>query len=334
MVYDYDYCCDNEPGYFDYDGPHRYDDDPDYFVYDDHDRGVLLEHYDGPGGVGPLRFSDFAVPDNCGLCRGLHGPSDCGECCVSPGEADVVPFWPDVEEWGGYVDEVALLRTESDEQRCCMFNSVVCTSPPGPGWPGGPGGLGGPGDEDSDIWEKAVPLHQTGSDQIVTNVGPGGPCDEDSLPQTGSDEPFPGVMPCWTGLEKGDTYSDDDVLPRTGSHEPVPGVTPCWTGLEECDVDGGDDVLPRTGSNEPVPGGTPCWASVMECDIYTSNVALSRTGSDRNVTPAVGPGGPGPGIGAVTDASGDGLVMSSECRGVDKGTLDVIHYEPPLRCYM
>ena len=26
-VYDYDYCCDNEPGYFDYDGPHHYEDD-------------------------------------------------------------------------------------------------------------------------------------------------------------------------------------------------------------------------------------------------------------------------------------------------------------------
>ena len=32
-VYDYDYCCDNELGYFDYDDPHHSDDDPDYFVY-------------------------------------------------------------------------------------------------------------------------------------------------------------------------------------------------------------------------------------------------------------------------------------------------------------
>ena len=239
---------------------------------------------------------------------------------MSRGEADVAPFWPDVEEWDGYVDEVALLWTDepidtfvcaselddpdslcdedsppqtgSDEQQCCMSNSVVCPTvlyvqqccmsnsvvcptvlyvqqccmsnsvvcptvlyvqqccmsnsvvcptvlyvqqccmfnsvvcstvlcvlgPPGPG------------DEDSDIWEKAVPLRRTSSDQIVTNVvstvGPGGPCDEDSLPQTGFDEPAPGVTPCWTSLEEGDTYGDDDVLPRTGSHEPVSGVTP------------------------------------------------------------------------------------------------------------
>ena len=39
----------------------------------------------------------------------------------------------------------------------------------------------------------AVALHRTGSDQIVNNVvntvSPGGPCDEDSPPRTGSDKP-------------------------------------------------------------------------------------------------------------------------------------------------
>ena len=139
---------------------------------------------------------------------------------------------------------------------------------------------------------------------------------------------FSGVMPSWTGLEEGDTHGDDDVLPRTGSNEPVP-----WTGLEECDVDGGDHVLPYTGSHEPVPGGTPYWTGVMECDIYTSTVALNRTGMDRIITTAVSPdnpGGPGLGIGSVTDVSGDMLVSSE--RNVDKGTLDVIHYEM-RRCW-
>ena len=198
-VYDYDYCCDNEPGYFDYDGPHHYDDDPDYFVYDDPERGTLLEDYDVPGDVGHLRFSDFTVPNGCGPCRGLHGPSERGECCVSRGEAGMAPFWPDDEELDGYVGQDALLRTESDgpidtivcafelvgpdgacdEARTgfnCMFDSVVCTSPPGPG---------GTDDEDSDIWEEAIFTN------VVSTVGPSGPCDEDSLPRIGSDEPVP-----------------------------------------------------------------------------------------------------------------------------------------------
>ena len=119
---------------------------------------------------------------------------------MSRGEAAVAPFWFDDEEWGGYVDEVALVRTVSDgqidnivrgfeldgpdgpcdedspprtgfdEQQYCMLGNVVCASPPGPG---------GPCDENNDIWEEAVPFRQTASDQIVTNVVstvvPGGP---------------------------------------------------------------------------------------------------------------------------------------------------------------
>ena len=37
-------------------------------------------------------------------------------------------------------------------------------------------------------------------------------------------------------MEGCDVYEGDIVLPRTGSDEPVPGVTPCWTGVEGCDV--------------------------------------------------------------------------------------------------
>ena len=116
---------------------------------------------------------------------------------------------------------------------------------------------------------------------------------------------------------------------------------------------GGDIILPRTGSDEPVPGVTPCWTSVRKCDIYQSTVALRRTGSDQivdNAVSTVDPGGPGYETGSVMNAPGDVLVRSSECRGVDKGTLDTIrmwgvnsrsavkvHYEPPPpnpRCYM
>ena len=71
----------------------------------------FLKNMTFPGDVGPLRFSDLAVPNGCGLCCGLHGPIDCGGCCVSRGEAGVAPFWPDDEELDGYVDEVVLLRS-------------------------------------------------------------------------------------------------------------------------------------------------------------------------------------------------------------------------------
>ena len=54
---------------------------------------------------------------------------------------------PSVGECDGYAGGVDLLRSGSDEQQCCVFDGVVCTSPPGPG---------GPGDADSDICERAV----------------------------------------------------------------------------------------------------------------------------------------------------------------------------------
>ena len=129
-------------------------------------------------------------------------------------------------------------------------------------------------------------------------------------------------------MEECDVYGGNLVLTRTGSNEPVPDITPYWTSLEECGVDGGDSVLHRTGSHEPVPGGMPCWTGVKKCDIYEGDVVLRQAGSDHIVTNAVStvdPGGPGHGTGSVTDVPGDVLVMPRE----DKGTLDIIHYEPP-----
>ena len=49
-----------------------------------------------------------------------------------------------------------------------------------------------------------------------------------------------------------DTCGNNIVLPRTGSDEPVPGVTPCWTGVEECDIYESDVALRRTGSDQIV----------------------------------------------------------------------------------
>ena len=48
------------------------------------------------------------------------------------------------------------------------------------------------------IYERAVALHRTGSDQIVNNVvstvGPAFTCEEDSPPRTRSDEQFNSVV--------------------------------------------------------------------------------------------------------------------------------------------
>ena len=110
--------------------------------------------------------------------------------------------------------------------------------------------------------------------------------------------------------------------------------------------------FPCPGSGESVNGG--CFSYVDDpdgsCDVdgqhYVSAVALHRTGSDQTFNKVVSIvcislGGPGYETGSVTDASGDVVVMSSECREVDKGTLDKIrmckinlwselkmHYEP------
>ena len=51
-------------------------------------------------------------------------------------------------------------------------------------------------------------------------------------------------------MEGCDVYEGDIVLPRTGSDEPVPGVTPCWTGVEKCDIYGSAVALRRTGSDQ------------------------------------------------------------------------------------
>ena len=32
----------------------------------------------------------FAGPDGIGLCRDFHDPGDCGACCVSQGDAEVM----------------------------------------------------------------------------------------------------------------------------------------------------------------------------------------------------------------------------------------------------
>ena len=50
----------------------------------------------------------------------------------------VAPFWPEAEEWDGYLDEVALLRTESDEPIVCALElvrmaPVMRTARPGAG---------------------------------------------------------------------------------------------------------------------------------------------------------------------------------------------------------
>ena len=74
-----------------------------------------------------------------------------------------------------------------------------------------------------------VALLQTGSDEPIDNIdcasrpdGHGGPCDEDSLPWTGSDDSVPGVTPCWTGLEECDISGDDDYCPGLGPMNQFP----------------------------------------------------------------------------------------------------------------
>ena len=95
------------------------------------------------------------------------------------------------------------------------------------------------------------------------------------------------------------------------------GGTSYWAGVDKCDDYEGNGVLPRS-------------------QIYDSAVALHRTGSDQTfneVFSIVGPVGPGNETGSVADASGDVIVMSSECQEVDIGTLDKIRMweiNPPV----
>ena len=112
------------------------------------------------------------------------------------------------------------------------------------------------------------------------------------------------------------------------------GVAPYWSGYEEGDVYEGDVDLPWTGSDEPVnivvstsgSGGTggPC---DEESNISEGDVAMHQTGSGEtviSVVSSISPGGPGDVTGSVADAPRDVIVMLSECRDSDGGTLGKI----------
>ena len=45
---------------------------------------------------------------------------------------------------------------------------------------------------------------------------------------------------------------------------------------------------------------------------------------EHSVVSTIGPGGPYDETGSVVDAPGDAIVVSSECREIDRGTLDII----------
>ena len=149
-----------------------------------------------------------------------------------------------------------------------------------------------------------------------------------------------GVTPCWTADEEYDEFEGNVVLPQnlvnsvvctSGPDEPVSSVKPWWTGAEECVVCEGEVALPRTGSGESVNGvartsglDDPVGSCVEDGQIYENDVALHRTRSDQTfnkVVSIVCPGGPGNESGSVADASRDVIVMSSECREIDKALL-------------
>ena len=114
----------------------------------------------------------------------------------------------------------------------------------------------------------------------------------------------------------------DSAVRTSAPDEPVNSDTSCCTGE-------GNVVLPRTGSGELVNGVTrtsrlddPDGSCDVAGQVYVCAVVLCRTGSDQkfdNVVSIVGYE-----TGSVTDASGDVVVMSSECREVDKATLHKI----------
>ena len=169
---------------------------------------------------------------------------------------------------------------------------------------------------------------------------------------SGPDEPVNGDTPCWTCDEEYDDNEGNVVLPWTGNDEPVDSVvrtsgpdepvngdTPCWTGDEGYVDYEGKLVLPQTGSDEPIDSvvrttgadvartsglNNPDGSCAEDGQNYESAVALHRTGSDQTYNKVVSIVGPGNKTGSVTDASGDLIVMSSECREVDEGTLDKI----------
>ena len=145
---------------------------------------------------------------------------------------------------------------------------------------------------------------------------------------------------CHTGDEEGDVYEGDVALAQTGSDEPVDMLgysivstfarvapvmrkvtfmrvmMPCpWTGSDELV----NSVVSTSGPGGP---GGPC---DEEGDVYEGGVALPRTGSDEpvnSVVSTIDPGGPGDETGSVVDTPGDAIVVPSECRKIDRGTLD------------
>ena len=89
-VYD---CCDCGPDYFDYDGPE--------------DFGHCSDEY---------RF--------VGLCRDIHDPGDCEACCVSRGDAGVMPY--ESGTGGSSIDEniIAFRPTGSNQPVNCVLGAA------------------------------------------------------------------------------------------------------------------------------------------------------------------------------------------------------------------
>ena len=143
----------------------------------------------------------------------MHGPDNCGKHCVSRSRAGVTSG---VEECDVYAGDVDLLWSGSDKQQCCMFSSVVCASPTGPG---------GSGNEDSDICECVVCLMY-----ITTRAG-----------GLGEEEQFDSVMCTSATGPGGPGDGDSDIcertvpgLPRVPGIPGVPGVPDVPHGPENC----------------------------------------------------------------------------------------------------
>ena len=74
------------------------------------------------------------------------------------------------------------------------------------------------------------------------------------------------------------------------------------------------------------PGG-PGGPRKEESDVCESDVTMHRTGSHEpvnSVVSTIATGGPDDETGSVADAPRDAVVMLSECRDSDRGTLDNI----------
>ena len=135
----------------------------------------------------------------------------------------------------------------------------------------------------------------------------------------------------WTGYKECGVDEGDVVLTRTGSHERVNSVV-CTSGpdepvsgVEECVVYEGEVALPRTRSCDSDKGvactsrpDDPDGSCAEHGQIYESAVALHWTGADQTFNNVVSI------VGSVADTSGDVIVMSSECREINKRELDKI----------